>query len=148
VCSLQKGVRPLLPGSGGYERWEAEVEEPLVSHQRDDGLMVWSIYEVHVYVIVAKIFYCGGSFGRLGVLRAVMPFSEREPLMFDEFLGYVGQFFPEGQEKLSAQIVIEIAPDEEDESWKAGFYLIEKGPLHFEALSENSARLPVGPFRA
>jgi len=81
---------------------------------------------------VAKIFYCGGSFGRLGVLRAVMPLSELEPLMFDESLGYVGQFFPEEKEKSSAQTVIEIVPDEEEESWKAGFYLIEKGPLHFE----------------
>jgi hypothetical protein len=87
---------------------------------------------VNVCVIVAKIFYCGGSFGRLGVLRAVMPFSELEPLMFDECLGYVGQFFPEEKEKSSAQIVIEMLPDEEDERWKAGFYLIEKAPLHFE----------------
>jgi len=94
--------------------------------------LVWSAYEVHVCVIVAKIFYCGGSFGRLGVLRAVMPLSELEPLMFDESLGYVGQFFPEEKEESSAQIVIEIAPDEEEKSWKAGFYLIAKGPLHFE----------------
>jgi hypothetical protein len=87
---------------------------------------------VHVCVIVAKIFYCGGSFGRLGVLRAVMPLSELEPLMSEESLGYVGQFFPADNAKSAAQIVIEIVPDEEDESWNAGFYLIEKGPLHFE----------------
>ena len=58
--------------------------------------------------------------------------GELEPLMFDESLGYVGQFFPEEKEESSAQIVIEIAPDEEEKSWKAGFYLIAKGPLHFE----------------
>jgi hypothetical protein len=87
---------------------------------------------VHVWVIVAKIFYCGGSFGRLGVLRAVMPLSELEPLMSDESVGYVGQSFPEENEKSCAQIVVEIVPDEEDESWRAGFYLIEKVPLDFE----------------
>ncbi len=83
-------------------------------------------------MFVAKIFYCGGSFGRLGVLRAVMPLSDLKPLMFDETLGYVGQSFPAENQKSPAQIVIEIVPDEEDESWNAGFYLIEKGPLHFE----------------
>ena len=81
---------------------------------------------------MAKIFYCGGSFGRLGVLRAVMPLSFLKPLMSEEIPGYVGQFFPAEKEKSSAQIVIEIVPDEEDESWKAGFYFIERGPLHFE----------------
>jgi hypothetical protein len=40
------------------------------------------------------IYYRGGSFGKLGVLRAVMPLSELEPLMLQESLGYVGQFFP------------------------------------------------------
>jgi hypothetical protein len=29
-------------------------------------------------------------------------------------------------------MVIELVPDEEDESWNAGFYLIAKGPLCFE----------------
>jgi len=28
--------------------------------------------------------------------------------------------------------VIEIVQEEEDASWKAGFYLFEKTPLHFE----------------
>jgi hypothetical protein len=54
-----------------------------------------------IYMFVAKIFYCGGSFGRLGVLRAVMPLSDLKPLMFDETLAYVGQSFP-GSRTLSA----------------------------------------------
>jgi hypothetical protein len=94
--------------------------------------LVWSAYKVHVCVIVAKIFYCGGSFGRLGVLRAVMPLSDLKPLMFEENLGYVGHLFPEENQKSSAQTVIEIVPGEEDESWNAGFYVIEKAPLPFE----------------
>jgi hypothetical protein len=94
--------------------------------------LVCGAYKANICVIVAKIFYCRGSFGRLGILRAVMPLSDLRPLMFEETLRYVGQFFPEANEKSSAQTVIEIVSDEEDESWKAGFYLIEKGPLHFE----------------
>jgi hypothetical protein len=97
---------------------------------------------------VAKIFYCGGSFGRLGVLRAVMPLSNLQPLMFEKTLGYVGQFFPQDKEKSSAQIVIEIVPDEEDGSWKTGFYLIEKGLFTSRTLSENFARLPATRFKA
>ncbi len=82
--------------------------------------------------IVAKIFYCGGSSGRLGVLRAVMPFSDLKPLVSDESPGYVGQSFPAASPDSSAHIVLEIVSDEEDGDWKAGFYLIDKGPLHFE----------------
>jgi len=81
---------------------------------------------------VAKIFYCGGSSGRLGVLRAVMPFSSLRPLISDETFDYVGQSFTELNLDCSAHTVIEIAREEEDGSWKAGFYLLEKAPLHFE----------------
>jgi len=59
----------------------------LKDFKKSDGLLVWSAYKVHVCVIVAKIFYCGGSFGRLGVLRAVMPLSDLKPLMFVRKLG-------------------------------------------------------------
>jgi hypothetical protein len=100
--------------------------------------LVCSAYKANICVIVAKIFYCGGSFGRLGVLLAVMPLSNLKPLMFEEILGYVGQFFPAEKEKSSAQIVIEIVPDEEDESWKAGFYLIH-GLLVQKRTARNSA---------
>lgn len=81
---------------------------------------------------MAKIFYCGGSSGRLGVLRAVMPFSDLKPLMFDQTFDYIGQSFPDLNLPSSAQTVIEIAREEEDGSWKAGFYLLERAPLPFE----------------
>ena len=86
----------------------------------------------HRCAIVAKIFYCGGSSGRLGVLRAVIPFSDLKPLMSGEIRGYVGQSFPELNHKTSAHAVMEIVLEEEDASWKAGFYLVEKTPVHFE----------------
>ena len=81
---------------------------------------------------MAKIFYCGESSGRLGVLRAVMPFADLKPLMSGETLDYVGESFPERGLPSSAQTVKEIARDEEDGAWKAGFYLLEKAPLPFE----------------
>ena len=94
--------------------------------------MVSSAYGVHLCAIVAKVFYCGGSSGRLGVLRAVMPFSDLKPLMSEETVDYVGQSFPELNHDTSARTVIEIVRDEEDARWKAGFYLTEKVPTHFE----------------
>jgi hypothetical protein len=81
---------------------------------------------------MAKIFYCGGSSGRLGVLRAVMPLSDLKPLMSEETLDYAGQSFPGLHEDSTAHTVIEILREEEDGKWKAGFYLLEKKPLHFE----------------
>jgi hypothetical protein len=87
---------------------------------------------MHLCSIVAKIFYCGGSSSRLGVLRAAMPFSDLRLLMSGETRDYVGQSFPELNHKTSAHTVIEIVQEEQDASWTAGFYLIEKTPLHFE----------------
>jgi hypothetical protein len=81
---------------------------------------------------MAKVFYCGGSSGRLGVLRAVIPLSDLKPLLSEENPNCVGQSFPAANQDSSAHIVLEIVFDEEDGNWKAGFYLIEKGPLHFE----------------
>ena len=66
------------------------------------------------------------------MLRAVIPFSDLKPLMAGEIRDYVGQSFPELNHNTSAHTVIEIVLEEEDASWKAGFYLIEKMPLHFE----------------
>jgi len=51
--------------------------------------------------------------------------------MSGETLDYVGPSFPELNLDSSAQTVIEISQEEEG-SWKAGFYLLEKAPLHFE----------------
>ena len=66
------------------------------------------------------------------MLRAVMPFSDLRQLMSDETCDYVGQSFPELSPNTSAHTVIEIVQEEEDASWKAGLYLIEKTPLQFE----------------
>jgi len=81
---------------------------------------------------VAKIFYCGGSSGRLGTLRAVVPLADLKRLMSEEALDYVGQSFPELKQNSSPCTVIEIMADEENGNSIAGFYLIEKTPLHFE----------------
>jgi hypothetical protein len=82
---------------------------------------------------MAKIFYCGGSSGRLGVLRAVMPFSDLKAIMSKETFEYVGQSFPELKQDTSARAVIEIVQAEEDATWMAGFYLIQRAPLQFES---------------
>jgi len=87
---------------------------------------------VHLCAIVAKIFYCGGPSGRLGVLRAAMPFSDLKPLMSGESRDYVGSSCPELSHNTSAHTVIEIVQEQENVTWKAGFYLFEKTPLHFE----------------
>ncbi len=81
---------------------------------------------MHLCGIVAKIFYCGGSSGRLGVLRAVMPFSDLRPLMSCGARDYVGQSFPELNHNTPAHAVIEIVQEEADASWNAGFYLFER----------------------
>jgi hypothetical protein len=81
---------------------------------------------------VAKIFYCGGSSGRLGVLRAVMPISDLGPLVSAETRDYVGGSFPKLNDNTSARTVMEIVEEEQDASWKSGFYLIDKAPPHFE----------------
>jgi hypothetical protein len=81
---------------------------------------------------LSKIFYCGGSSGQLVTLRAVIPFAALGPALVGETLEYVGQLFPELNRDSSPITVIEIMPDEQEGSWRAGFYLIEKGPIHFE----------------
>jgi hypothetical protein len=81
---------------------------------------------------VANIFYCGGSSGRLGVLRAVMPISDLRPLVSAETRDYLGESFPKLNDDISARTVMEIVQEEQDEGWKTGFYLFEKTPPHFE----------------
>src|ERR1700739_410849 len=82
--------------------------------------------------VMAKIFYCEGQTGRVGVLRAVIPFSDLKPLVSSESPDYVGQSFPAANRKSSAHIVFEIVSDEEDVGWRVGFYYVDKGPLQFE----------------
>jgi hypothetical protein len=83
---------------------------------------------------MARIFYCGGSSGRLGILRAVVPLPELEALLRAEELTYLGQLFPDLAEESSALALAEIFADEETESWAAGFYRFGKNPLQFEEI--------------
>jgi len=80
----------------------------------------------------AKIFYCGGSSSRLGTLRAVIPLSDLPTILCEVTPNYVGPSFPELEMDSAPCTVIEILPNEEEPDRKAGFYLIEKGPLDFE----------------
>lgn len=77
---------------------------------------------------MAKIFYCGGLSGRLGMLRAVVPVADLHDVLSKDSSKYVGKSFPKMKE---AGTVIEVAPDERGR-WKAGFYRATKGPLEFE----------------
>jgi len=81
---------------------------------------------------MAKIFYCHGTSNRLGMLRAVTPLSDLSDVLSEEILNYIGLSFPDLQQDSGPCTVMEIMPDEEAGSWRAGFYLIEKGPLDFE----------------
>jgi len=77
---------------------------------------------------MAKIFYCGGLSGRLGMLRAVVPVADLHNFLSKDNSKYVGKSFPKMKE---ASTVIEVVPDEHG-IWKAGFYRTTKGPLDFE----------------
>ena|SRR5436190_21028174 len=83
---------------------------------------------------MTKIFYCGGSSGRLGTLRAVIPLSDLCGVLCREISTYVGQSFPEPKQSTSGCTVIEIAPDEVEANWRPGFYLLEKSPIQFEPI--------------
>ena len=80
---------------------------------------------------MAKIFYCGGSSGRLGMLRAVIPVAELSSVLSKERPKYVGKSFPKMGETDPVITVIEVVKDEQGE-WKAGFYRAAEGPLEFE----------------
>jgi hypothetical protein len=81
---------------------------------------------------MAKIFYYDGSSNRLGMLRAVTPLSDLSDVLFDEILNYMGSSFPDLKQDSGPCTVMEITSDEEEVGWRAGFYLIKKGPLEFE----------------
>jgi hypothetical protein len=80
---------------------------------------------------MAKIFYCGGSAGPLGMLRAVIPVAELSSVLSKEKPKYVGKSFPKMSPTGPHSTVIEVARDEQGQ-WKAGFYRAAKGPLEFE----------------
>lgn len=79
-------------------------------------------------VIIAKVFYCGGLSGRLGILRAVVPVTDLQSVLSKYCSKYLGKSFPKIKE---AGTVIQVAPDEQG-LWKAGFYRATKGPHDFE----------------
>ena len=81
---------------------------------------------------MAKIFYCGGSSGRLGMLRAVIPVADLSGVLSQENPKYVGKSFPKIKQTGPSCTVIEVVPDEKDGQWRVGFYRAAKGPLEFE----------------
>jgi len=81
---------------------------------------------------MAKIFYCGGSSGRLGILRAVIPIGELSGVLSTDIPKYVGKSFPRMKLTGPSCTVIEVAPDEKHVRWRVGFYCAAKGPHEFE----------------
>jgi len=81
---------------------------------------------------MAKIFYCGGSSGRLGMLRAVIPVADLSDILSQENPKYVGKSFPKMKQIGPSCTVIEVVPDEQHGQWRVGFYRAAKGPLEFE----------------
>lgn len=80
---------------------------------------------------MAKIFYCGGSSGRLGILRAVIPVAELSSVLSKEKPKYLGKSFPKMSQIDPVSTVIEVVRDEQGQ-WKTGFYRAAEGPHEFE----------------
>jgi hypothetical protein len=66
------------------------------------------------------------------MLRAVIPLGDLGTLLDQENPIYAGPSFPERERDSASCTVIEIMPGEGEGNWRAGFYLIEKGPIDFE----------------
>ncbi len=81
---------------------------------------------------MAKIFYCGGSSGQLGILRAVIPASNLCVALSDGRAKYMGKSFPKMKQESPCITVIEIAREEKEARCKPGFYRAAKSPLDFE----------------
>lgn len=77
---------------------------------------------------MAKVFYCGGLSGRLGILRSVVPVADLQTVLSNDRSKYLGKSFPKMKE---AGTAIQVASDEQGRS-KAGFYRATKGPHDFE----------------
>lgn len=67
------------------------------------------------------------------MLRAVLPVSDLSSFLSNDNAKYVGKSFPKIKEAASSCTLIEIATDERQKPWKAGFYRATKGPLEFES---------------
>jgi len=82
---------------------------------------------------MAKIFYCGGLLGRLGMLRAVIPAEDLAGVLSTNSFKYVGRAFPSARRIGPECTVIEVLPGEERTGWRIGFYVVSKGPIDFES---------------
>jgi hypothetical protein len=80
---------------------------------------------------VAKIFYCRGLSGRLGILRAVIPISDLSSVLSKENVKYVGKSFPKMKQTGHPCIVIEVVVGEK-RHWRVGFYRALNPPSEFE----------------
>jgi len=81
---------------------------------------------------MAKVFYCGGLSGHLGMLRAVIPVADLSCVLSQENPKYMGKSFPKVKQTSPSCTVIEVVPDEKDGQWRVGFYRTAKGPIEFE----------------
>lgn len=84
-----------------------------------------------------------GASGRMGTLRAVIPVDDLAALLYEEIPIYAGLSFPERENDSPSCTVIQIMPREGKGTWRAGFYLVEKGPIDFED-SLRTLRKPAG----
>jgi len=83
---------------------------------------------------MAKIFYCGGLLGRLGMLRAVIPVEDLAGVLSTNNFEYAGRSFPYAKRANTECTVIEVQPNEERAGWRVGFYVVSKRPIDFESL--------------
>jgi hypothetical protein len=71
---------------------------------------------------MAKIFYCGGLSGHLGMLRAVIPVADLSGVLSQESPKYVGKSFPKIKQTGLSCTVIEVVPDEKHGQWRVGHH--------------------------
>ncbi len=79
---------------------------------------------------MARIFYCGGTFGGMGTLRAIVSPSDLAEVL-ERGAEFVGCSFPDLRQE-TACTVIEILLGEQDANRRAGFYLLRSAPVDFE----------------
>ncbi len=93
----------------------------------NDGLELFRLSAM--LIEMAKIFYLGGSHTR-GMLRAVLPLHQLEPLLSPESVTHVGGDFPEASD--APITLVEIPHEEGTATWPAGFCRVEMLPTDFD----------------
>ena len=83
---------------------------------------------------MAKIFYCGGLSGRLGMLRAVIAVADLSGVLSQEHPKYVGKSFLKIKQTGPSCTVIEVVPNEKHEQGRVGSYRAAKGPLNLRTI--------------